>query len=84
MIRMSRIINRPIEVVVDDQQGLVGFLWQGRWISICSIVRMWREIGKWWQGEGESTFYTVISRDLSVYELCNSYKGGWWLVRVYD
>lgn len=81
---MSRIINRPVEVVMDDQQSLVRFLWQGRWISVCSIVRMWREIGRWWQGEGESTFYTVISRDLSVYELCKSYKGEWQLVRIYD
>jgi len=81
---MSRIINRPVEVVSDELQRPTRFLWEGRWIPVYSIVRMWREIGKWWQGEGESTFYTVISRDLSVYELCNSYTGEWQLVRIYD
>jgi hypothetical protein len=81
---MSRIINRSVEVVVDDQQRPVRFQWQGRWVEVHSIVRAWREIGKWWQGEGESTFYTIISWDLSVYELCNSSSGEWKLVRVYD
>ena len=81
---MSRIINRPVDVVIDDLQRPTRFLWRGRWISVGSIVRRWQEIGKWWQGEGESTFYTIVSRDLSVYELCNLSRDDWRLVRIYD
>jgi hypothetical protein len=81
---MSRIINRPVDVVIDDLQRPMRFLWRGKWIPVGSIVRRWREVGRWWQGEGESTFYTIVSKDLSIYELSNSSQDGWQLVRIYD
>jgi len=56
-----------------------------KWIKINEILDVWRDIGCWWQGEKEKTFYrvqTFTGAVVEIYRIANDNK--WFLYRVYD
>ena len=79
---MSRLVDRPLPLVADAKGNPLRFFWQGRWHQVRVIFDSWREVGAWWEGEPEKTFYRVEA-DSGLYEL---YSDGtsWGLYKILD
>ena len=37
------------------------FLWEGRRYAVERVEACWKEVGPWWDGEGEHTFFRVTA-----------------------
>lgn len=67
-----------------NEKKLRGFFWRGCWRWVNTIEDEWVDTGEWWKGEGEKTFYRVLSGS-RVYELYHDAQNdAWALYRVYD
>lgn len=34
-------------------------LWRGRWFKVARVLDVWRDVGRWWAGEGEKIFFRL-------------------------
>lgn len=61
------------------------FIWRGRCYRILCIDLVWKQVGRWWEGEGELTLYRVDAAPLQTasagrYELVYRHDGGDWMI----
>ena len=71
----------PFEVVwvdgIPDQVRL-----RSRWVPVLSWAGPWRRVGRWWDGEGASDRYQIVT-SAGAY-LCEVSEGRTYLMGVYD
>ncbi len=80
---MSKIVDQPI-LVVCERGRPKRFFWIKNWLAVKSIIDKWNEIGRWWEGDEQKTFYRVLAGDENgVYEIYSG-KNNWNLYRVFD
>ncbi|HHW14725.1 MAG TPA: hypothetical protein GXX28_07305 [Firmicutes bacterium] len=91
-----RLLDVPLQVQADPRGRLQGFLWRGRRYRVAERLDLWREVGAWWEGEPEKTFFVVRTDPPGVFELyctaCSAVSGqaagqerlAWRLYKVYD
>ncbi len=67
------------------------FLWEGRRYRVHSVDAVWKEMGRWWDGEGEMTTFRVTAAPepapgaAGVYELCyRQVTADWTLAEIQD
>ncbi|MEW6751772.1 MAG: DUF6504 family protein [Candidatus Latescibacterota bacterium] len=80
-----KLYNEPIT----PQRADAGpwFEWRGQRYEICRVLDRWVVQGRWWAEEERREFLLVEAAsagETGVYEICQSSRGGWLLVRVYD
>lgn len=89
---MSR-LNRTVEVVLRRREGggtePAAFVWEGRRYQVEGIQAIWKATGRWWDGEGERTFFRVAAAlagvptrraPRGIYELCYRERTEEWLL----
>ena len=79
---MSKIIDQPV-LVLTEKDAPKRFFWFKRWVNISKILDAWRDVGRWWDGDQEKTFFRVVSSEGGIYEVYSE-KGRWNLYKVYD
>jgi len=79
---MSKIIDQPV-LVLAEKDVPKRFFWFKRWVNVSKILDAWRDVGRWWDGDQEKTFFRVVSSEGSIYEVYSE-KGRWNLYKVYD
>lgn len=82
---MARQINAPIRVFLDQAQGApLTFLWEERRYRVCCVDACWKQVGSWWDGEGERTFFRVSTEE-GIYDLAYDHASGRWsLANILD
>ena len=91
---MARRVDEPVQVAL-RQGGAApaAFTWGGRRYAVERVEACWKEVGPWWDGEGERTFFRVTARhhppgrcaEPGLYELRFDHgTGRWWLHEVID
>jgi hypothetical protein len=91
---MARRVDEPVRVAL-RQGGAepAAFIWEGRRYVIEQVEACWKEVGPWWDGEGERTFFRVTARpsvsgvysERGLYELRFDHASTrWWLQEVID
>jgi Family of unknown function (DUF6504) len=85
---MTRQINEPIRVFLDRAGAApTAFLWGDRRYRVRRVEACWKQVGSWWDDEGERTFFRVSAipeaRDApppteGVYELTHDHTSGRW------
>jgi hypothetical protein len=82
---MSRLIDERV-VIESGSDGLPSrFAWRQRWHRISDVLEAWRDIGCWWNGEGEKEFYLFQADTGGIYELYHDCRlQQWHLYRVLD
>jgi hypothetical protein len=59
---MPRSIRETIRVRLErDGTAPAAFTWQGRRYVVRAVTACWKEIGPWWDGPGERTFFRVAT-----------------------
>lgn len=81
---MSKLIDRPLQVVEQAQGAPRAFRWKGRRIVVSEVIDAWEEAGCWWRGEAARRVYRVLVAEGTIYELHHQPSDGWRLYRVYD
>jgi hypothetical protein len=90
---MARRIDEPVRVALcPGGQEPAAFTWGSRRYAVEHVEACWKEVGPWWDGEGEQTFFRVTARLQSrpgpaagVYELRFDHPSErWWLQEVVD
>jgi len=94
---MARRIDEPVRVALrPGGQEPAAFTWGRRRYTIEHVEACWKEVGPWWDGAGERTFFRVTSRlqsrlqsqpspETGVYELRFDHSSErWWLQEVVD
>ena len=91
---MARRIDEPVRVALrQGGQEPVAFTWGNRRYAVEHVEARWKEVGPWWDGEGERTFFRVTARhhvpglrpEAGVYELRFDHPSEcWWLQEVVD
>jgi hypothetical protein len=57
---MAKQVNEPIQVILDaDRAAPVAFLWGDRRYRVCHVDACWKQVGAWWNGDGERTVFRV-------------------------
>ena len=51
--------------------------------AVQAIFEHWQDTGRWWAGETEKTFYRLLCRDGSLYEIFWD-RQNWYLYKTYD
>lgn len=76
-----KIRERPIEVRTDSAGMPISI--EGARLDVVRVVEQWTDIGCWWEGEREKSFFRVETSGGALLEL---YREGdrWVLYRVYD
>jgi uncharacterized protein DUF6504 len=91
---VARRIEVPVQVALRRGGAEPAtFTWQGRCYAVERVEGCWKEVGPWWDGEGERTFFRVTARPrvpglhlaTGVYELRFDHgREEWWLHEVVD
>lgn len=95
---MARRIEAPVRVALRPGGAApAAFTWEGRRYAVERVEACWKEIGPWWDGEGEQTFFRVtahhrapspgaaLSPPAGIYELRFDHATErWWLHEVVD
>jgi hypothetical protein len=91
---MARRVDEPVQVALRRGGAApAAFLWKGRRYTVERIEACWKEVGPWWDGEGERTFFRVTARHSSpdrraesgLYELRFDHASTrWWLYEIID
>lgn len=83
---MSKLTDELLEGVEVDRAGHPrAFQRSGRRLKVAGTVEMWKDVGCWWEGEGEKTFYRLEMVDGCLLEIYLERQAGTWrLYRVYD
>jgi hypothetical protein len=89
-MHMAKHIHEPITVssqqeLFDSQTLPRRFTWRGRSFEIAEVGGEWRELGRWWEGEGERrTIRAITTRGVTM-DLCQDLRTGLWtLAEVQD
>jgi len=83
---MTRRIDAPVRVVL-DRSGTkpAAFLWERRCYRVRRVEACWKQMGSWWDGEGERTCFRVAVEAAGIYELAHDHETGqWFLMGVLD
>ena len=74
------------KVQMDSSRRLpVSFCWRGRYYRVSGVEELWRTVGRWWDGEGERTFFRVLCTGGGILELCYDHALRRWSVhRIED
>ena len=82
---MSKIINEPITVHINNDLELTAFIWRRRFYKIIETLARWHEPSAWWNGEPIRILLrvTASNRAIGIYELCKLSKN-WFLTRLLD
>lgn len=78
---------KPVQVALDNRKhSPVAFQWRGKLYKIATVQECWRLVGAWWDGEGERTFFRVLTEnDGSIFEICYDHQlRRWMLEKVED
>jgi hypothetical protein len=60
---MARRIDEPVHVALGPGGGEpAAFTWAGRRYRVERVEACWKEVGPWWDGEGERTFFRITAR----------------------
>lgn len=81
---MTLLMEREIEVRCSGGTPRAVRLREG-WADIIDILDIWRDVGRWWAGEKEKTFYRVqlcYGGLLEIYRVVGGNR--WMLYRIYD
>lgn len=63
----------------------LSFRWRGLLRRVARTADVWKDVGCWWEGEGEKVFYRLETTDGRLLELyLDRMAGKWYLYRVYD
>lgn len=83
-IEMTKIWETNIIVQIKD--GLpFSFVWRQEKYETLHIIEQWKDIGSWWLGEGEKTFYRLETLDKGLWEIFYDIKEKkWFLYKSYD
>ena len=69
VVVMTRIVNRPIEMVDQDEWGNPRkFRDRDTFHTVVNVIDKWKEAGKWWEEEAQRDMYKVVA-DHGVLEL---------------
>lgn len=60
-----KVFRRPIEVRFSDGRP-VGLRLNGHWCRVRRVLDLWRETGRWWEGEKEKQFLRVEAGGIHV------------------
>jgi len=82
---VSKIIEAPIEVMLDKNGQPIRIWYLGRCSVIAEITEYWHDTGEWWVGEEPKMFYRLLTGDQSLWEIYqNLTTTRWHLYKVYD
>ena len=83
---MSKLIDDPLKEVEVDRAGRPrSFRWRGGLLRVARTAEVWKDVGCWWEGEGEKVFYRLETTDGRLLEVYLERPAGIWrLYRVYD
>ena len=77
--------DNSLQVCLNAGNSPISFIRQGKLYKIRQVFECWRLIGAWWDGQGERTFFRVLTDQGGIYELCFEHlKSEWKLSRVED
>ncbi|NLN75830.1 MAG: hypothetical protein GX139_05930 [Armatimonadetes bacterium] len=62
-------MQQDIQVILNSRHAPIAFEWQGRMQRVREVQECWRLIGAWWDGDGERTFFRVLTEHGGIYEL---------------
>ena len=82
---MSRYIDEPITVHVNQEMRPTAFIWRKRLYSVTGILAWGREAGDWWNGEPVKMLIRVTAecRGAGTFEICR-HGADWSLRRLLD
>lgn len=81
---VSKILDQPVTVNLNAQGLLAGFTMGGNAHKVIDVLEEWRDIGCWWDNEGEKVFYRVHTTK-GGYELYHDLSNNTWhLYRIID
>ncbi len=69
-----------LEVALGKANAPDRFTWRGRIYRVKEVQERWRLVGAWWDGEGEMTFFRVLTDKGGIYELRFDHKKAKWSV----
>lgn len=77
---------RPVQIALDSRKSApIAFRWRRRAYHVACIQECWRMVGDWWDGEGERTFYRVLTTTGGIFEICYDHQRRLWsMERVED
>jgi hypothetical protein len=85
---MAKQVNEPIQVILDaDHAAPAAFLWGDRRYRVCRVDACWKQVGAWWNGDGERTVFrlTAAGAQEGIYELVHDHATGcWFLAGILD
>lgn len=77
--------GEEIQVATDSSGFPYAFRWRKRTYRIAKVRECWRLIGKWWDGDGEKTYFRLECPNRAVFEIFYDHgKSCWLLARVED
>jgi hypothetical protein len=82
---MAKRIHASIRVVLDPDGAVpLAFHWGERRYRIDRVEACWKQVGAWWDGEGERTCFRVTTEE-GIYEITHDHPSGcWMLVSILD
>lgn len=78
--------GKQLSVSLDaDKQAPKSFSWRGKVYRVSEVQECWRLAGAWWDGEGEKTFFRLLTAGGVICELSfNHASHAWALERIED
>lgn len=82
---MTRIVNQPIPCpALGTDRTPHRFRWAGSSHRVVAILDNWQDVGAWWEGEPEKSFWRVETEGGGIFELWQDRTGQWAVYRVWD
>ena len=83
---MTRRFHAPIRVFLNRSgTAPAAFSWERRRYRVRRVEACWKQMGPWWDGEGERTCFRVVAEAAGVYEILHDHTNGrWFLISVLD
>ncbi len=83
-MKVGLLMEEKIKVYCSDDLPEV-ILLRGERLRVAEVLDIWRDVGCWWLGEREKTFYRLAIARGGVFEIYRtSGDESWVLYRVYD
>jgi hypothetical protein len=61
---VSKRIHEPVRVALQTGGAApAAFTWNGRRYLVLRVEAVWKEVGPWWDGDGERTFFRVTAQE---------------------
>ena len=78
-------MKSSLRVTLNKKNAPAAFEWRGRMYRVKEVQECWRLTGAWWDGEGERTFFRVLTDKGGIYELRFDHgKNAWEMALVRD